>query len=248
LANYRNIKITRLGLLLRDELFSVSLRKRVHGDEEVTGFAKIGRTVSFNIYSAINNTVPLGNSQRILDFGCGCGRILRYFHKLSANNTFYGTDIDGEAITWCSDELSSIAKFVQNDIHPPLPFDDETFDFVYSISIFTHLPEEMHLEWLRELKRVTKPGGYLLLTVHGEQLFNDIFGAAFERLSKDFNDKGFCYFEGEKTEGLPDFYQTSFHTKDYLFNKWTEFFEIKQFVAKGIANNQDLVLCRKIAP
>lgn len=223
------------------------LRKRVHGDENVTGFANVGKTVTCNIYSAIKDIVPLGNNHRILDFGCGCGRIIRYFHKLSANNVFHGTDIDKEAIAWCAEELSHIGKFIQNDIHPPLPFEDDTFDFVYSISIFTHLPETMHLEWLQELRRITKPGGYLLLTTHGEQLFYDIFGNVYKEFEKEFKEKGFYYFKGEITEGLPDFYQTSFHTQDYIVNNWGKLFEIKKFITKGIANNQDLVLCRKPA-
>jgi len=42
---------------------------------------------------------------------------------------------------------------------PPMSYEDNMFDFVYSISIFTHLPEDMQFAWLQELQRITKPGG-----------------------------------------------------------------------------------------
>jgi len=219
------------------------LRKRVHGDENLSSFVNIGRIVSFNIYSSINSMIELGEHRFILDFGCGCGRVIRYFHKFSGNSSFYGTDIDEEAISWCQHELSQIGKFVKNEESPRLPFGDEFFDFVYSISVFTHLPEDMQFVWLEELRRVTKRGGYLLLTTHGE----DLFKATSEESNRQFRKKGFYYSIGARTEGLPDFYQTSFHTKDYIYSYWSKFFEIKKFIKKGIANNQDLILCKKRA-
>ena len=124
------------------------LRKRVHGDEEISLFMKIGRMIAFNIYSSISPLIALNKESAILDFGCGCGRIIRGFYKFFEKSNFYGTDIDDEAISWCQQQLSEIGNFFKNQISPPLPFADETFDFVYSVSVFTHLPEDMQFEWL----------------------------------------------------------------------------------------------------
>lgn len=217
------------------------LRKRVHGDENVSSFMSIGRIVSLDINSAIDSISALGEHHRILDFGCGCGRVIRYFHKLSDHSRFYGTDIDKEAISWCQNQLSQIGEFGKNEELPPLPFADEFFDLVYSISVFTHLPEDMQFAWLEELRRVTKPGGYLLLTTHGE----DLFKSTSRESKRQFRQKGFYYSIGAGTEGLPDFYQTSFHTEDYVHTHWSKFFEIKRIIKKGIANHQDLILCRR---
>src|SRR3546814_6253266 len=59
---------------------------------------------------------------------------------------------------WSSDVCSS-------DLTPPLAFADESFDLVYALSVFTHIPLELQRDWLDELRRVLVPGGYLLCTV-----------------------------------------------------------------------------------
>ena len=215
------------------------LRKRTHGDECLSSFENIGRVISSDIHSSINSIIELGEHCRILDFGCGCGRVIKYFHESSANSRLYGTDIDEDVISWCQHHLSHIGEFITNEESPPLPFGDDFFDFVYSISVFTHLPEDMQFAWLEELRRVTKRGGYLLLTTHGEELFQ----TTSEEDKRQFREKGFYYSVGSGTEGLPDFYQTSFHTKDYIYSHWSKFFEIKKIIKKGIANHQDLILC-----
>jgi len=61
-----------------------------------------------------------------------------------------------------------------NAIEPPLAFADATFDLVYAISVFTHLPETLQWPWIVELHRVIEPGGVLLLTLSGEGDFERI--------------------------------------------------------------------------
>jgi SAM-dependent methyltransferase len=221
-----------------------NLRKRVHGDEDALSFSNIGKIINFNIYSSIKSIIRLSDQSNILDFGCGCGRVLRYFYKWYSDSLFYGVDIDQEAISWCQRELARIGKFVKNEESPPLPFCDEFFDFIYSISVFTHLPEDMQFVWLEELRRITKKGGYIIITTHGEELFNSYVP---EVSRNQFIEKGFYYLIGEKTEGLPDFYHSSFHSKDYIYKNWSKLFEIDKIINKGIAGHQDLILCRRVS-
>jgi SAM-dependent methyltransferase len=49
-----------------------------------------------------------------------------------------------------------------------LPYADNTFDIIYGISVFTHLPLEKHYEWKDELARVLKKGGIILFTTQGD--------------------------------------------------------------------------------
>lgn len=217
------------------------LRKRVHGDTSATTFTNVGRMVSLNLHAAITAAAAWREGLRMLDFGCGCGRVIRYLHRLCGNASFHGTDIDAEAIAWCNANLRELGTFAPCDTSPPLPFPEASFDLVYGISVFTHLPEDLQFAWLEELRRVTVPGGRLILTVHGE----DLFPAPHAGIGKEFRRKGFFYSVGVRTEGLPDFYQTSYHTAKYIHERWSRFFDIERITPRGIAGRQDLVLCRK---
>jgi SAM-dependent methyltransferase len=217
-----------------------NLRARVHGDENLPDFIKVGKLLSYNLFSSLLSIAEKTSGNRVLDFGCGCGRVINYLSNLFIDNQFYGSDIDQEAITWCRNNLSNIAKFTTNNALPPLQFDDNYFDIVYSISVFTHLPEEMQFLWLEELKRVTRKGGYLLTTTHG-------VGLAPDELQQHLSNHGFYYAVAAGTDGLPDFYQTSFHSEQYIRHHWSDYFEIVRIINKGIQNHQDLVICRKTA-
>jgi SAM-dependent methyltransferase len=217
-----------------------NLRVRVHGDDNLTDFNNVGKLLAYNLFSYFYSLLQQSEGNKVLDFGCGCGRVISYLSPLFINNEIYGCDIDGEAIDWCERNLSNIGTFINNDNFPPLPFDDNYFNIVYSISVFTHLPEDMQLLWLEELKRITQEGAYLLITTHGKDL-------APVNLQKVLNTKGFYYGKGSGTDGLPAYYQTSFHTEEYIRERWSDYFEIINIEKKGIMNHQDLVVCRRIS-
>jgi SAM-dependent methyltransferase len=104
---------------------------------------------------------------KILDWGCGPGRIIIHISKIvSRSCELYGTDYNEKYISWCRKNIPNI-EFKVNDLKPPLNFEDEYFDIVYGISILTHLSEDLHMKWFKELSRVTKPGGIILLTLSG---------------------------------------------------------------------------------
>ena len=104
----------------------------------------------------------------ILDFGCGCGRILRRFKDLSRTAELHGSDYDARQIAWCEARLP-FGRFRTNGLQPPLSYADNSFDLVYAFSVFTHLPEELQVVWMRELRRVSRPNGYVLITVHSDR-------------------------------------------------------------------------------
>lgn len=99
---------------------------------------------------------------RILDWGCGSGRIVRHLPKLYADKKlhFFGTDYNQKYINWASQHLTGVT-FAHNKDFPPLAFPDAYFSAIYGISIFTHMSEEQHFAWFKELHRVLKPGGIL---------------------------------------------------------------------------------------
>jgi 2-polyprenyl-3-methyl-5-hydroxy-6-metoxy-1,4-benzoquinol methylase len=211
---------------------------RVSGGAEVDKFLGIGRTICGDIMALINlvdETKTWRSFESILDFGCGCGRVTRFL-PLGANVT--GVDIDDEAIRWCQQNLSSIAKFKVNDPEPPLEYADETFDLIYCISVFSHLPLEMEWAWLRELERVLKPDGWLFIST-----LSDADLAAAGQSMPD--DAGFYYDQSAPTSGLPDFYRLSFHTRAYIEREWQKEFNLELYYPRGINNHQDVSILKK---
>jgi SAM-dependent methyltransferase len=79
----------------------------------------------------------------ILEWGCGPARVTRHIHNAFGYETkVYGSDYNSESIKWCGKNIPDIT-FVLNNLLPPLPFDSSAFDFVYAISVFTHLSESV---------------------------------------------------------------------------------------------------------
>lgn len=132
---------------------------------------------------------------RILDWGCGPGRIVRHLPEILSTSEVYGSDYKKEYIDWCSSNLKNIT-FITNELAPPINFQDYFFDVIYGISIFTHLSEEMHFAWAKELIRILKPGGILYLTMQGE-----VFRAKLIDADKLTFDKGQLVCQTTSKEG-----------------------------------------------
>ena len=125
-----------------------------------TFFADAGRAV----HQCIRDVIPHQEGQRILDFGCGSGRMLRWFAS-EPNVHLTACDIHRPSIEWMQANFASAVRLYASDPAPPLPESDETFDLVYCSSVFSHLTD--WAPWLLELRRVLKPGGILVASLHG---------------------------------------------------------------------------------
>jgi ubiquinone/menaquinone biosynthesis C-methylase UbiE len=179
----------------------------------------------------------------VLDFGCGCGRVTRALHHRTPGIELYGTDVDSEAIDWLKRNCGKVAHFSANAAMPPLPMADSFFDLIYGISVFTHLPEEMQVAWLAELNRVTKPGGYVLTSIYDQNRYKALNADNRKR----FLDLGFFYVRESvsTTEGLPPFYQTSFHSHDYVRRVWSKYFRVVDIQPLAMDGHSDLVILVK---
>jgi SAM-dependent methyltransferase len=185
----------------------------------------------------------LRSFEKILDFGCGCGRIIRGFRYYLPSNHLYGTDIDSEAIAWLKENGKGMGEFSTNPHMPPTAYEDNLFDLIYSVSIFTHLPEDMQFAWLGELRRITKPGGYLILTTHGEKHYSRLPAQSLKIMKA----KGFYYNPEDDvaTDGLPSFYRVAYHSPEYIRREWLKYFDIVNVLEMGLEDHQDIILLRK---
>jgi SAM-dependent methyltransferase len=142
------------------------LRVRVVGSGDPAVFLRKGVNHANLIADVLARVgTPLEQADAVLDFGCGCGRILRYWRDLPSS--VHGSDHDDAMIRWCAANLP-FARFTVNELAPPLTYADDSFDVIYAFSVFTHIPERLQRPWLEELSRITRPGGHLLLTTHGD--------------------------------------------------------------------------------
>lgn len=104
---------------------------------------------------------------RILDLGCGAGRMIRHLQHLAATCEIWGTDISAEHILWCKRHLSPPFRFATTTKVPSLPFEDRSFALIYCGSLFTHI-DDLADAWLLELHRILAPGGRLYVTIHDQ--------------------------------------------------------------------------------
>jgi SAM-dependent methyltransferase len=128
------------------------------------------------------NGSPIEEMDAVLDFGCGCGRVARHWAGLNGP-AIHGTDVSRPAVRWCRRNLRFM-QTVRCDPAPPLRYGEASFDFVYALSVLTHLAEDSGRGWLRELVRVLKPEGLLLFTVHGERFIHELSTEDAERFHR----------------------------------------------------------------
>jgi SAM-dependent methyltransferase len=145
----------------------VELRRLVAVNVDDSSFLETGRREARMISDALaRHGLRPDDFGAILDFGCGCGRVVRHWRHLAASVQIHGSDYNADLVAWCRAGLP-FAHFAVNPPGPPLVYQAGKFDFVSAFSVFTHLPEELQPLWLDELGRVLKRRGHLLFTTHG---------------------------------------------------------------------------------
>lgn len=104
----------------------------------------------------------------VLDVGCGTGRSLLGWYADDPTRHLAGAEINRGLVDWCRQAIPEVADWNASELLPPLPFDDASFDLIQLASVFTHLPLGHQRLWLAELRRLTRPGGTVVITLHGE--------------------------------------------------------------------------------
>jgi SAM-dependent methyltransferase len=165
----------------------------------------------------------------VLDFGCGAGRAIRHLLHLAPECELWGSDIDPRCIEWDQAHLGPAASFAVNGEYPPLPFEDEKFDLVYALSVFTHI-SDYWAPWLLEMDRVLAPGGRLIATFMGEAMCEPVSGEPF-----DENRIGMTVYEAGQDWSLGG--PMVLHSPWWIEEHWGRLFEVERLLPSGFVEN-----------
>lgn len=205
----------------------------------VSHFIESGRASALALRAALARAGrSLESMGDVLDFGCGCGRVLRQWGNVDGVR-LHGCDYNPVGPKWISNNLPWVSTRV-NRLAPPLPYDDGSFDFVYALSVFTHLPVQLQTAWMSELHRVIRPGGLLAITTMGATYLHRLsaeerrrFGAG-EEITRDDALAGTNLY-------------AAYHPEAYVRNQLSAGFSVIDFEqAGGVSNgSQDLYLLER---
>ena len=187
------------------------------------------------------------NVDRVLDFGCGCGRVLSRMPS-SGSTRYFGVDLHEKALQWLREAMPE-GTFSVGSAMPPVDIGVQDFDLIYAVSVLTHLPQEQEGAWLDEWHRLLKVGGHLIATFRAEDWVEQI---TIERQKMAIHNAwsemdGFCYQKHRYWEGIfPEFYAGTYQTIDYVRSNWGKRFEILTIVpAADSPNQQNTAVMRK---
>jgi predicted SAM-dependent methyltransferase len=131
--------------------------------------------------------------------------------------------------------------FHSNEPLPPLSFADGEFDLVYCVSVFTHLSAELGCQWLAELHRVLGPGGTLLVTVHGKNVWSKMQRQRREKIEQ----QGHLFEMSAKLSGIvPDWYHTAYHSENYAREMISVQFRLLEYIPSGLGY-QDVIIAER---
>lgn len=101
----------------------------------------------------------------ICDFGSGIGNSIPFFQKYFPEAVLTSADVSARSLELSQTRFPDAGNLllIEND---RIPVEDNSFDATFSACVFHHIPHEEHKLWLRELHRVTKPGGLVAIFEH----------------------------------------------------------------------------------
>jgi len=223
------------------------LQARFVGSSNEGALNEAFRFYQFVKRNAENAGAPLRPEQKLLDFGCGWGRYLRFFWKDIASENLHGCDVDPEALEVCRrTKVPGNLALITTDGR--LPYPDAHFNVIMAYSVFTHLPEKSHLHWMEEIARVAAPGCIFCLTLEPRRFIDFVAGLsanaenrwyrALARYASEVQGYYRAFDAGEiaylPTGGGPilnsSVYGDAVVPLSYIKKKWAPYFEVKQYI------------------
>jgi SAM-dependent methyltransferase len=224
----------------------------IGGNRERESFARSRRGA---VDAIIRMLAEIGVTPRdfrsILDFGCGCGRILAGWEGLlHPDAELHGCDINERLVRFCNENIK-YARVARSNYLPPLPYADGQFDFIYAASVYTHLTLHAMLSWTGEIIRIIKPGGTAIITVHGSHYASELAKISIDG-SQMLAEQGFyVHLHGSPEDTwLGSNQYATFVTSDFMSRIFVGFHLMRAFpgLSHGptdLAAHQDVLIFRR---
>jgi SAM-dependent methyltransferase len=219
-----------------------ALRVRVANTPQLVNYHVTGLQMFSQFAAAIGRHADAAAIGTMLDWGCGCGRITSYLVRYSGFDQIHACDIDAESIAFCREHLPG-ATFRTIIPYPPTSYADGMFDLVTGYSVMTHLTRENQSAWLQELRRIMRPGALCLLTLHGEGA-GEFLGPKFlRRLQEEGIDDG-TLDPALDSIAPAGYYRATYQSREYTLREFSKFFEVLEYLDRGMFF-QDLIVLRR---
>jgi len=189
------------------------------------------------------------NGLSIMDFGCSSGRMLRHFYPKVQSHQWKltGVDVSARRIEWMRRNFPNDIQVYTGSFLPMLPFESNSIDVIYGMSVFTHI-KYLWDQWLLEMRRVLKPGGLLIQSVHTERAW-DFFS---QNKDEDWVKDSLGTLVVEHKEMPDDFVYFGnldknqvFWKKDIVLEFWGRYFTEVKMHPPTPSTYQDWVIAKK---
>jgi len=217
-----------------------------YGQSNTIEFTHQCELIGEEIIHALKRHIPHDITKlKVLDFGCGIGRPLFKLYSTYQVPT-HACDVNKPAIDFLKSQTAEMPVLTHSKFDPPLPYENNFFDVIYSISVWTHLEQKDEELWLAEIKRILKPGGIILISFigpNGLPLRQKRYSDWKEINQSDLSQRGRVYIEhknqnsGTGSEFTPR-WGTTMHTPGYIIENWSKNLEVLEIAENGLPASQ----------
>lgn len=221
-------------------------------------YFRVGRQAAGLMSVALFNRFSITGKQtapsRILDFGCGYGRVTRFMRAMFPEAEVVAADVLKDGVAFCEKTLGCTPYYSKATLSElDLP---GTFDLIYVGSVFTHLSEDLSRQLLNILSDALNPDGVLIFTLHGRKVLERIssgkqhnpLGDKTLSAFSDYFEKGFGYADYRKQYyDEPVGYGTSLTHVSWTFREIAKRTDttLAGYQERGWNNHQDVAIVLK---